>query len=72
MVPWLAFLLLGVWLGRRDLLDPAVRRRVLIGGAAVALAAAAAFYAGAVTFAALWTRRFERGPLEWVMRAVAG
>lgn len=180
VVPWLAFLLLGVWLGRRDLLDPAVRRRVLIGGAVVALAAeavsaalvarlargasaadaeaaavlfgtepmpptplyvlaaggaalaaialavgvsehgarlpgyrallaagrlaltiyvahvllglgvldaagrlddqplwfavaaAAAFYAGAVAFAALWTRRFERGPLEWVMRAVAG
>ena len=37
VVPWLAFLLLGIWLGRRDVLDPATRRRLLIGGAAVAL-----------------------------------
>ena len=39
VVPWLAFLLLGMWLGRQDLRAPAVRRRVLIGGAGVALVA---------------------------------
>lgn len=37
VVPWLAFLLFGMWLGRQDVLDPAVRRRLFIGGAAVAL-----------------------------------
>ena len=36
VVPWLAFLVLGIWLGRRDLLARAVRRRVVIGGAVVA------------------------------------
>lgn len=39
VVPWLAFLVLGMWLGRQDLLDPAARRHVLIGGAGVALVA---------------------------------
>ena len=180
VLPWLAFLVLGLWLGRRDLLDPVVRRRVLLGGAVVALtaeavsatlvarfarrasgeqtelmeallgsaplppvpfymlaaggtavavialaagfsqrfsrlpghralaaagrlsltiyvahvllgmgaleaagrledqplwfavAASVAFYALAVAFAACWTRRFDRGPLEWVMRKLAG
>ena len=32
VVPWLAFLVLGKWLGRQDLRAPAVRRRVLITG----------------------------------------
>lgn len=39
VIPWLAFLLLGMWLGRLDVRAAAVRRRLLIGGAAVALAA---------------------------------
>lgn len=180
VVPWLAFLLFGMWLGRQDVLDPAVRRRLFIGGAAVALtieivsaalvaqltrgasaedaevvvallgsealppmpfyvlaaggtatalimlavafaqrfpgapgiralvaagqlaltiyvahvligmgalsavgrlenqslpfavAASAAFYAIAVAFAVLWRKRFDRGPLEWVMRKWSG
>ena len=180
VVPWIAFLLLGIWIGRRNVLDPATRRRLLIGGAAVALtveivsaalvalltrgaspenaeavvallgsealppmpfymlagggtavavimlavafaqrfpraaatralvaagqlsltiyvahvligmgglsavgrlenqslpfaiAASAAFYALAITFAVLWRKRFARGPLEWVMRRASG
>ena len=39
VVPWLAFLLLGMLLGRQDLRSPAVRRRVFALGLAVALAA---------------------------------
>jgi hypothetical protein len=35
VMPWVAFLLAGMWLGRRDLRDPAVRWRI-IGVAAVA------------------------------------
>jgi len=35
-----------------------------------ALLAAAAFSLLGAVFAALWTRRFRRGPLEWVMRSV--
>ena len=180
VVPWLAFLLTGIWLGRRDLGASAVRRRILFGAAAIALAAEAvsaaliallsrgasgeaageiaalagtaamppmplymlaaggtavavialavgfsqrfshvpghralvatgrlaltvyvahvllgmgvleafgrledqtlsfavaasvAFYAAAVAFAVVWTKRFDRGPLEWVMRRLAG
>ncbi len=180
VVPWLAFLLLGIWLGRQNVLDSAVRRRLFIGGAAVALtaeivsaalvalltrgaspedaevitallgsealppmpfymlagggtavavimlavafaqrfpgalwtralvaagqlaltiyvahvligmgglsavgrlenqslpfaaAASAAFYALAVAFAVLWRKRFDRGPLEWIMRKWSG
>lgn len=41
VVPWLAFLIVGIWLGRQDLLNPSVRRRVLIVGACVALVAEA-------------------------------
>ena len=37
VVPWLAFLVVGIWLGRQDMLNPSVRRRVLIAGAGVAL-----------------------------------
>ena len=33
-----------------------------------AVAASVVFYAVAVASAFLWTRRFQRGPLEWVMR----
>lgn len=53
VAPWLAFLLLGIWLGRRGLADRAVRRRVLLAGAA-----AAAF---AETVSALLLRRFGAG-----------
>lgn len=31
VLPWLAFLLWGMWLGRRDLTDPRFRRRLLVG-----------------------------------------
>ena len=37
-----------------------------------AVAASAAFYAFAVAFAVLWRKRFDRGPLEWVMRKWSG
>lgn len=53
VVPWLAFLLLGIWLGRRGLADRAVRRRVLLAGAAVA--------AFAETVSALLLRQFGAG-----------
>ena len=180
VVPWLAFLLTGIWLGRRDLGNSTVRRRVLQGAAVIALvseavsaglvallsrslsgeaareiavlagtgamppmplymlaaggtavavialavgfsqrfsrvpghralvatgrlaltiyvahvlfgmgvleafgqledqtlvfavAASVVFYAAAVAFSVFWTNRFDRGPLEWVMRKLAG
>lgn len=37
-VPWTAFLLLGMWLGRQDVASPACRRRLLLTGASVAVA----------------------------------
>ncbi len=39
VVPWLAFLLVGMVIGRLDMSDPVVRRRVFVWGAGVALAA---------------------------------
>jgi uncharacterized membrane protein YeiB len=39
---------------------------------AFALASAVLFYAASVGFAVLWRRRFDRGPLEWVMRKLTG
>ena len=38
VVPWLAFLLLGLIVGRLDMADPATRRRVLVAGASAAVA----------------------------------
>ena len=37
-----------------------------------ALGAAGVFLAVAVVFAVLWRRRFDRGPVEWLMRKLAG
>ena len=37
-----------------------------------ALAAAGVFLLAAVVFAGLWRRRFRRGPVEWLMRKLAG
>lgn len=42
VVPWQAFLVVGIWLGRRNLRDSTVRRRLLLGGAILALGAEAA------------------------------
>ena len=39
VVPWQAFVLFGIWLGRQDLRDPSVRRRFLLGGVVLALVA---------------------------------
>lgn len=39
VVPWIAFVLVGMWVGRRDLRDPGTRRRLMLGGALVATAA---------------------------------
>lgn len=39
VVPWLAFLLAGMAVGRQDMGEPAVRRRVFLWGAGIALAA---------------------------------
>jgi len=39
VVPWLAFLLLGMVIGRQDMSDPVIRQRVLVWGAGVALVA---------------------------------
>jgi uncharacterized protein len=41
VIPWLAFLLLGMWLGRCDLRTPEVSRRLLLTGFAVAVASEA-------------------------------
>lgn len=41
VAPWLAFLLAGMIVGRLDLADRAVRRRLLVGGVALALIAEA-------------------------------
>ncbi|MDJ0784561.1 MAG: DUF418 domain-containing protein [Desulfosarcinaceae bacterium] len=37
--PWTAFLLVGMWLGRRNLAEPGIRRRLLVGGALATLIA---------------------------------
>ncbi|CAM2070720.1 DUF1624 domain-containing protein [Sulfidibacter corallicola] len=37
VIPWAAFLLYGIWLGRQDLLDAALRRRIMLVGALVAV-----------------------------------
>jgi uncharacterized protein len=37
--PWMAFLLLGMWLGRLDLRDPALRRRLILVALALAILA---------------------------------
>jgi uncharacterized membrane protein YeiB len=37
-----------------------------------ALGSAAVFCAGAVLFSYAWRKRYEKGPLEWVMRKVTG
>lgn len=39
VIPWLAFLLLGMWLGRRDLRQPDVWKRLLVVGFTTAVAA---------------------------------
>lgn len=39
VAPWLAFLLAGMAVGRQDMGEPAVRRRVFVWGAGIALAA---------------------------------
>jgi uncharacterized membrane protein YeiB len=39
VVPWTAFLLVGIWLGRRDMTDPAVRRKIFAGGLTATLLA---------------------------------
>ena len=39
VVPWLTFLLVGMVIGRQDMSDPVVRRRIFIWGVGVALAA---------------------------------
>jgi uncharacterized membrane protein YeiB len=41
LVTWMAPFLLGIWLGRQDLGDPRLQRRLLVGGAAIATAAIA-------------------------------
>ena len=35
VLPWIAFVLLGMWIGRRDLRDPGTRRRLMLAGALV-------------------------------------
>lgn len=39
VMPWIAFMVAGMMLGRLDLSDPAIRRKMLIGGLALALVA---------------------------------
>lgn len=41
VTPWIAFMIAGMLLGRLDMRDPAVRRKMLIGGIALALTAEA-------------------------------
>ncbi len=35
VIPWLAFVTYGIWLGRRDLLQPALRRRIALAAGAL-------------------------------------
>ena len=35
--PWTAFLFVGMWLGRRNVLDPAVRRKIFLSATAIAV-----------------------------------
>lgn len=42
VLPWAAFLLVGIWLGRREMGDPRVRRRVFTSGVAATVLAEAA------------------------------
>lgn len=51
--PWTAFLAFGLWLGRRDLRRAAVRRALLVRGAAVAVATEAASW--------FWMRHWTAG-----------
>ena len=44
VMPWVAFMLIGMMVGRLDLTDAAIRRRLLIGGVGIALAAEAIAY----------------------------
>lgn len=44
VMPWIAFLMAGMMLGRLDLSDPAIRRKMLIGGVVLALIAEAIAY----------------------------
>jgi len=37
LFPWLSFICVGLWIGRRDLRDPGLRRRMMLGGALVAI-----------------------------------
>ena len=32
VIPWTAFLLVGIWLGRKDMTDPVIRKRLFAGG----------------------------------------
>jgi len=43
-------------------------------GASAELAAGCTivFYFGSVVFAWLWRKKFERGPVDWLMRKIAG
>lgn len=41
LVTWVAPFLLGIWLGRRDLADPRLQRRLLVGGVSAAVLATA-------------------------------
>ncbi|UCF80956.1 MAG: DUF418 domain-containing protein [Acidobacteriota bacterium] len=64
VIPWLAFLLVGMWLGRQDLFNPAVRRRILVRAASVALAAEAV--------SSLLVHSFATGPEDYEVIAVFG
>lgn len=44
VMPWIAFLMAGMMLGRLDLSDPTIRRKMLIGGVVLALIAEAIAY----------------------------
>ncbi len=71
VVPWLAFMLVGMLLGRQDMRDPQVRRRVFTWGMAVALLAEITSRILLRTFAAgttdaereIFTAVFGTGPM---------
>ncbi len=44
VIPWTAFLLAGIWLGRQDISAPAVRRKIFIGGLVAFILAEIASY----------------------------
>ena len=78
--PWMAFLLTGMWIGRHDLNDKALRRRLLVGGvvaagvgeALSAVAARAPRLLGLTEDGLAWLSTWPRPPHPMFVLAAGG